>query len=769
MSEFELIAQSPSEPGRHLQVAHRTVVGDADIPVLWMSVNPTERAPAWPTVEDIPGLKLLTKSSKDDRFEVEQKGEVTQVSWNGRVFLKSCHQPFLFPVDLSVLPGLKARSGDTLPAGFQEAIRWDWQIDDVQNFYGLGERSMPLDRRGAAPVNWTTDDPSGHHRTTDPLYQAHPLLWGRTEGVWWAVFLVHSPYTRFDLGQNRHDRMRWLSLGASLEFQVHAGATPTDLHASLRQVIENPTAAPLWSFGFHQSRWGYRTGHEVEQLVDSFEQKKIPLDVVHLDIDHMENYRSFTFSEERFPDPKGMFAGFAERGVRTVTIIDPGLRFDPGNGYQALDEGLSGNHFLKSTTGAPVVGYCWPDEALFPDFSRESAREWWAKHAAYYLDNGVSGLWIDMNEPAIFDKPFWTGGSKQQPMPLSTPCGEDDRRFNQAALHNLYGSQMAEATSNSWKPRNERPWVLTRAGFTGVTRYAWSWMGDNTSWWEHLAMSLPQLASMGLVGSPFVGVDIGGFLGHCTPELYSAWIEASVIYPFMRAHSALGTRVQHPWSFGPEVEEVARTAIRFRYRLLPYLYASAMAQTEGSVPLFRPQFFDYPDDPRFPTLEDQVMVGPHLLAAPFLVRGQSERLVQLPQGVWYDLHSGRRYEGGSSITITRRPGLVPLFAKAGAVIPMLASDHQVTHTDQMGNQPWQLYVCPGLDSLESIFYWDDGDGWDFTMGRFLRAVVTLEGKTPIAKVSQGNADFPRPRVSVVTPGEAGWEIASETSWKTTFG
>lgn len=769
MSEFELIAQTPSEPGRNLQVAHRTVVGDADIPVLLVSVNPTQNAPAWPAVEDIPGMKLLSKPFEGERFEVERQEDSLQISWDGQRVLESCHQPFLFPVDLSVLHGLKARPGDTLPPGFEEAIRWDWQIDDAQNFYGLGERSMPLDRRGTAPVNWTTDEPSGHFRSTDPLYQAHPLLWGRTQGVWWAALFLHTPYTRFDLGQNRHDRMRWLSLGSSVEFQLHAASTPAELHASLRQSWEPPMAAPLWSFGFHQSRWGYRTGHEVEELVDSFRDKKIPLDVVHLDIDHMENYRSFTFSEERFPDPKGMFARFAEQGVRTVTIVDPGLRFDPGNNYQPLDEGLAGNHFLKSRTGAPVVGYCWPDESLFPDFSRQTARAWWARHAAFYLENGVSGLWIDMNEPAIFDKPFWTGGSKQHPLPLDTPCGEDDKRYNQAALHNLYGSQMAEATSQTWSQRAERPWVLTRSGFTGVARYAWSWMGDNTSWWEHLEMSLPQLSSMGLVGSPFVGVDIGGFLGHCTPELYSAWIETSVIYPFMRAHSALGTRIQHPWSFGPEVEEVARTAIRFRYRLLPYLYATAMAQTEGAVPILRPLFFDYPDDPRFLTLEDQVMVGPHLMAAPFLVRGREERLVQLPEGVWYDLHSGERHQGGGSITIQRRLGLVPLFAKAGAVIPMLKADHQVVNTDQMHGQAWCLYVCPGQDEMESTLYWDEGNGWEFTTGRFLRTVVTLSGESPTAKVSQGNPDFHRPRVSVVTPGETGWNVGTEGSWKDTFG
>lgn len=761
MSEFELIPTSPIEPGTAVAWQSAHLIGKAGIPVLSLRVNPQEGAPPWPTAEEIPGLTALEEYSEASPFQASQTGDVTRLTWMDQPVLESWHAPQLFPISLEGLPGLLVRPGDSLPPDFQHALRWDWKLGEEQRLYGLGQRSMPLERRGTAPVNWTTDEPTGHLRSTDPLYQAYPLLWGKTGKLWWAALLVHTPYSRFDLGQERFDRMRWLSLGRSVEIQVHACPTPTDLHASLRQVWQAPTAPPLWSLGFHQSRWGYRSGQEVAQLIDTFAEKEIPLDVIHLDIDHMEDYRSFTFSQDRFPDAKGLLKSFADRGVRTVTIIDPGLRFDPGSGYQACDTGLAGNHFLKSVSGAPVVGYCWPDEALFPDFSRQAAREWWQKEAAFYLDHGVAGLWIDMNEPAIFDKPFWTGGVKQQPMPLNTPGGEDDRRFNQAALHNLYGSHMSEATHGTWAKEGKRPWVLTRSGFLGVGRYAWSWMGDNTSWWEHLTLSLPQLASMGLVGSPFVGVDVGGFFGHCTPELYSAWIEASVIYPFMRAHSALGTRVAHPWSFGPEVEQVARTAIGLRYRLLPYLYASAVAQAEGDVPMLRPMFFDYPDDERFALLEDQVMVGPHLMAAPFLVRGQSERLVRLPEGIWYDLHTGRRHPGGGSLVIARRPGLVPLFARAGSIIPLLESP--VQNTDQMPNAAWRLQLCPGSDDVPSTLYWDEGDGWGFQQGGFARLLLTLQGSTPVKESRRGSLEG-LPSLACYLPSDGGWEHAGAFSW-----
>lgn len=764
MSEFDLIETAPVEPGAIVSVRSRTMVGAAGIPVLAVTVNAQEGKLPWPTAAEIPGLIPLEPFPEPGPFELTLMGDVSHLTWVYEPILESWQQPRLYSVDFEGLPGLMHRPGESLPVDFRHALRWDWKLSEGQRLYGLGQRSCALERRGTAPTNWTTDEPTGHLRATDPLYQAHPLLWGVSEKVWWAVFFQHSPYTRFDLGQERHDRMRWTSLGSSLEFQVHAAHSPAELHASLRQVWQPPTAPPLWSFGFHQSRWGYRSGSEVSELVDEFAAKEIPLDVLHLDIDHMEDYRSFTFSKERFPNAKEMLDGFAERGVRTVTIIDPGLRFDPGSGYEACDSGLAGNHFLKSVSGAPVIGYCWPDEALFPDFSRQGAREWWARHAAFYLENGVAGLWIDMNEPAIFDKPFWTGGVKQLPMPLDTPGGEEGRRFNQAALHNLYGSHMSQATHGTWAREGKRPWILTRSGFTGVAHYAWSWMGDNTSWWEHLALSVPQLASMGLVGSPFVGVDVGGFFGHCTAELYSAWIEASVIYPFMRAHSALGTRVAHPWSFGQEVEEVARTAIRFRYRLLPYLYASAMAQAGGDAPMLRPMFFDYPSDERFALTEDQVMVGPDLMATPFLARGQNERLVKLPEGLWYDLHNGQKHQGGGSIVISRRPGLVPLFARAGAVIPMLAEDHQATCTDKLGEQPWQLYVCPGNDEVVSTVYWDAGDGWAFQDGQFAKLLLKLEGDKVKLENREGSLET-LPSLRLNHPLDGGWRSGDELGWR----
>lgn len=719
----------------------RALCGKHEIEVLELCFNPQEQAKLWPSQATIPGLVSLKECIDPSAFRVVKLEDKLMISWKEQTILESVRLPRLIKVKLEELKGLKAREGDCLPPGFQSALCLSWKLEDTGLLYGLGQRSTPLEKRGTSASNWTTDEPSGHNRTTDPLYQAHPLLWGKIDKLWWAAFLPHSPYTRFDLGQDLYQEMNWLSLGSSLCLHVHAAESPQDLFRSLSQCWQPPSPPPLWALGFHQSRWGYKTGQEVLDLVGEFKRRELPLDVVHLDIDHMEGYRSFTFAKERFPQPKDLIDDIEQQGVKIVTIIDPGLRFDPCSGYEACDSGLKGDHFLKSSGGAPVVGYCWPDEALFPDFSRQATRSWWAEQAKFYLEQGVAGLWIDMNEPAIFDKPFWTGGHKQQPLPLNTPGGEDEARFCQASLHNLYGSQMAQATSETWAGSAKRPWVLTRSGFTGVGAYAWSWMGDNTSWWEHLKLSLPQLASMGLVGCPFVGVDIGGFFGHCTPELYSYWIEASVIYPFMRAHSALNTRQAHPWSFGEEIEGVAKTALSLRYRLLPYLYQSAMAAVKGEVPILRPMFFDFPDDPRFYQLEDQVMFGPHLMAAPFLNPGQSERLVVLPQGMWYELLSGKVYGPGSSIIVERTPGLTPLFARAGSAIALLSKN--ITQSRHAQGMEWSLLSFPGPQEVESQLYWDEGEGYEYQSGKYWEMKLKQKDGVPRVVSQKGSLSGPK--------------------------
>lgn len=748
MTEFELIANDTSVLLNSLDLHWTARQGPAGLPVLVCRFGESGRKDR-PEPGEIPGWRPLDRVADAHPWAVNE----ASFQWGGRelfVLERACREA----VRLEDLGGFLAREGDALPTGKDQAVELTFSLPTPTNLYGMGQRSGPLERTGLLCHNWTTDKPVAHNRVTDPLYQAHPLLWGATDNAWWAMLFCHSGYSQFDLSQSQSQTLKIRLLGETAVVQLHAADTPLKLLDSLRQTLLDPAPPPLWSLGFHQSRWGYRCAQEIDELIENFRSKDLPLDAVHLDIDHMDAYRSFTFNPTHFPNPKEKFQAWRERGVRVVTIIDPGLKFDTSGHYRPLWEGLEGDHFIRSNSGSPVVGYCWPDEALFPDFARHKTREWWAGQCAFYLDQGVSGLWIDMNEPAIFDQPFWSGRSKQQPMPLDTPWGEDEKKLDHLTLRNLYGSYMSQATRAAWNQRPERPWVLTRSGFTGVGAEAWSWMGDNTSWWEHLALSLPQLSSMSLVNSSFVGVDIGGFFGNADGALYSAWIEASPIYPFMRSHSALGTAEQHPWSYGPEVEEVARRAIKLRYRLLPYLYSAMMDHCRGGLPVLRPMFFDYPATGAFRYLEDQVMFGPHMVAAPFITRGCDQRLVILPQGRWYDFHSGRRIEAdGSGFVIRRDPGRVPLFVKAGAVIPTFATE--ISSTGEAQQAEWELCHFPGAGDVASRVYWDTGEGWAFRDGERLELTVVERDSELEWKFEHSSPAFSSIKVRLSRPGQKG--------------
>jgi alpha-glucosidase len=754
MSEFELVEQNQSSPESELSVQVSHLEGRYAQPVLqvWFGDESWDDRP---TPEEIPGWEPLPTSTS---APLTWSADSLAICWNDRPLLKSLAAPTLARTTAEQLNGFLCRPGEELPDGKDRCVVWNCLLDSDTQLFGLGQRSGPLERTGLSATNWTTDTPTGHNRTTDPLYQAHPMLWGVTGDRWWAILLCHTSYSRFDLGQATPGVLEISALGRSLCLQVYVGDSPDRLLRSLRQTLRDPQPPPLWSLGFHQSRWGYKHSDEITTLVETFRQKDLPLDAVHLDIDHMDEYRTFSFSESRFCDVEQQIATWNSEGVQVVTIADPGLKFDYGSGYEPIKSGLEQNHFIKSSSGAPIVGHCWPDEALFPDFCRASAREWWAELASFYLNKGVSGLWIDMNEPAIFDRPFWTGKSEPLPMPLDTPWGEAFKPLDHLTLRNLYGSQMSKATELAWNNSPNRPWVLTRSSFTGGSHHAWSWMGDNTSWWEHLQLSFPQLSSMSLVNSGFVGVDIGGFFGHCHGELYSAWIEASVVYPFMRAHSALGTTEQHPWSFGPEVEAVAKTALGLRYRLLPYIYSSSIGYCEGDVPPLRPLFFDYPTHREFRYLEDQVMFGPHLMACPFLRRGENHRLVHLPEGEWYDFHTGQKLDSLQTLVIERQPGRIPLFAKAGAVVPTLCESVSCTRDSHAGG--WELRHFPGHAEVESKLYWDSGDGWDFRDGDCLRVTLTnSQGKLSVTHRAVSDR-FAGKQVTLLVAGPQGFEKGS---------
>lgn len=599
------------------------------------------------------------------------------------------------------------------------------QIEPDEHFYGFGERTGLLDKRSERVTNWTVDAIS-YGSVTDNMYQAIPFFMALRPGIAYGVFFNTTYWSQFDLGAEQPGVWQMESRGPELDYYLIYGPRPAQILETYTALTGRMPLPPRWALGYHQCRWSYRSAGEIRELASEFRSRRIPCDVIHLDIDYMRGFRVFTWSPTRFSDPAGLVQELRDTGFRTVTIIDPGVKYETEAEYAVFDDGVANNYFVRNADGSLFHGYVWPDKSVFPDFLRPDVRAWWAEQHRALTDVGVAGIWNDMNEPAISDRPFGDDG-KMITFPLDAPQGPEAERTDHAETHNLYGLHMARAAKEAMdllRP-DERSFVLTRSGFAGIQRWSAVWMGDNQSQWDHLDASLPTLCNMGLSGVPFVGSDIGGFAGNATAEMFARWMQVGVLYPFMRGHSAAGTAQHEPWIFGDETERICREYIELRYRLLPYMYTLFWQATQTGAPVLRPLVYEFPDDVQTYTLYDQVLLGPSLMAAPVYRPGVTHRAVYLPQGTWFDWWTGERFKGASPILAHAPLNRMPLYVRAGAIIPM---QPVVQHTGEMTDKttsPLRLRVWSGEGSF--TFYEDDGTSLAYRdAGTFATIAISVQ-------------------------------------------
>lgn len=613
--------------------------------------------------------------------------------------------------------------------------------------FGLGQKTGALNRNGRDFTLWNTDvlnpDAAGqfakeypvddlrHDATStefDPYYVSIPFYQvvdetGRATGSF--VDDVHRARYEFD-----HEGQTWIHFagGAYVEY-LFAGPTLRQVVQRYADVTGKMQLPPLWSLGFHYCRWHPYDEGGVLNLAATFRSKGIPCDSLWLDIDHMRGYRVFTWDHQIFPDPQKLSAILKADGFRLVTIVDPGVKVEPG--WQTFDDGLAKGVFCRTEGGAVYQGQVWPGKTAFPDFASPKARLWWGDLNAAHVAQGVAGIWNDMNEPA-------TGDIDPGAMRF------DEGRHAHSALHNAYATLMAMATVNGLtraRP-NERTFVLSRAGSAGIQRYAANWHGDNMSRWEHLAMSLPMTLGIGLSGQPFAGSDVGGFGEDSSGELLARWTQAGALSPFFRNHNAAGNIDQYPWSFGPEVETVCREAIRLRYRLMPYIYSCFAEAAETGAPVMRPMAYEFPGEPRLRDREDQYMLGPHLLVAPVLVEGQRKREVVLPEGGWYDWWTGDRVPTGNRLVLAPLDR-IPLFVRAGAVIPMWPVPPASTHGYEPEELVLKVFAAVDQTTLTSKLVEDDGTTTAYLIGERVVtsfASVAMGGVTCVTAAVAGRCD-----------------------------
>jgi alpha-glucosidase len=516
-----------------------------------------------------------------------------------------------------------------------------------ERLFGLGDKAWPLDRRGGAFELWNTDNPN-YALAKDPLYKAIPLVFGVSAERAWALLVESTARLVFDC---RGDELRIYG-AEQAPVREWEGERLGDLLGEVSALVGRTPVPPRWALGYHQGRWSYDSADAVRRVVAGFHRRDIPLDAVHLDIDYMDGYRVFTWDERRFPDPAGLVDELHATGVRVVTIIDPGVKAEPG--YRVYDELVEKGFYCAAEVGKPWIGRVWPGMCAFPDFSDPAARSWWGEQHRAHVEAGVDGIWIDMNEPSAGHR-----GTLPEDLRQQAGLHRD--------VHNAYGHWMAQATYEGilgLRP-GAAPFVLTRAGCAGTQRFAATWTGDNRSTWTHLRLALRLMLGLGLSCYPFVGSDVGGFSGRCEPELYARWIQLGAFSPFFRTHyaGAATPHRQEPWSFGRKVERVAREAIRLRHELLDETLAAFERHAATGLPVMRALAVDFQDDERALAAEDEFLWGDSLLVAPVLRKGARRRRVYLPAGEWTDHWTGRGYQGPRGVLVDAPLERIPLFRR----------------------------------------------------------------------------------------------------------
>ncbi|UVO50856.1 DUF5110 domain-containing protein [Sphingomonas sp. SUN019] len=590
----------------------------------------------------------------------------------------------------------------------------------AEHYFGLGDKTGALDRRGGSFTGWNTDQ-FGFSSSTDPLYKTIPFFIGvGGAGGSYGVFLDNSFRSWFDFGRREENVLAFGAADGPVDYYLIAGPSTAEVVRRYTDLTGKAPLVPKWALGFQQSRYSYMTADEVKGIATRLRADRVPTDVIWLDIDYQDRNRPFTVNEKAFPDLKGLAQNLDATGVKLVAIVDLHVASAPRQGYAPYDSGVAGGHFLRNADGSTYVAPVWPGPSVFPDFTNATTRDWWGGLFKGFVDTGIAGFWNDMNEPAIFETP-----SKTMPLDVRHRIATDDfapRDATHAEVHNIYGMENTRATYEGLKKLrpNDRAFVMTRATYAGGQKYAVTWTGDNNASWDHLKLSVQQLLNLGLSGFSYSAADVGGFTGGPSADLLTKWIQIGAFTPVFRAHAAKDTPRAEPWVDGPVHLALRRKAIEERYRLMPYLYALAEANARTGDPIMRPVFYDYPGALAAPC--DQSMaftLGAKLLVAsnPKPESPQSYK-VCLPAGGWYDYWNGARVDA-ATIDVTPRLDTLPVYVRAGSILPRQAVTQSTSETPA---GPIELHVYPGADCAGEL-YADDGKTMAFVRGGFLRQQV----------------------------------------------
>lgn len=599
------------------------------------------------------------------------------------------------------------------------------KIQQNEVFYGLGDKPCELQLRGKRFENYGTDA-YAYGKETDPLYKNIPFYYGLHHGKAYGIFFDNTFRTLFDFGHERPDTLSFWARGGEMCYYFIYGDQLLEVAEEFTNLTGKPELPPLWALGYHQCRWSYFPDTKVMDIAHNFRKRGIPCDVIYLDIDYMEGFRCFTFSKEYFPEPARLTKELSDIGFKTVVIIDPGIKVDPE--YSIYQDGMRNDVFCRRQDGALMEGDVWPGKCVFPDFTNPRVREWWSNLFGVLNENGVAGVWNDMNEPAVFEIGTF---------PEDVRHDFDGENVSHRKAHNIYGHMMAKATWQGLKKFSmpKRPFVITRSAYAGIQKWSSVWTGDNTATWEHLWIASMQCQRLSISGVSFAGSDIGGFIGEPDGELFARWIQMAAFHPFMRTHSASNETGfdQEPWSFGGTYEAICKKFIQMRYRLLPYFYTTFWQCYRYGTPMLRPLVFVDQENPETYYRNEEFMCGDHLLIAPVSAPGERSKQVYLPKGGWYHNWDDHYYNGRQLVEVNAPLTQMPLFIREGAIIPAWP---QMQYVGEKKVKEMTLHTFYKEGNEESFIYLDDGDNMGYKNSHYRILRFELKGNKSSLRIRQ---------------------------------
>ena len=611
-------------------------------------------------------------------------------------------------------------------------------------YFGLGERAGDLNRFGKS-YRMTNIDAMGYNaRTTDPLYKHIPfyLTWKKQSKVPFGLFYDTVADCTFDMGReldNYHGWYRYFVADyGDLDYYFIAGETLPDIVRRYTWMTGRPAFTPKWGLGYSGSTMTYTDSPNAQERMSEFlvgcEKHDILCDSFHLSSGYTsidEKRYVFNWNLTKFPDPPGFVKQYRDAGLRLCANIKPCLLRDHPRFEEAVTQGL----LVRDQDGKPTMVQFWDELGAYLDFTNPSTVEWWkARVTESLLKVGVAATWNDNNEFEI-----WSA------QPQIHGFGEARRAVEAKTLQTLMMMRASWEAQREFAP-GTRPFLITRSGTVGMHRYVQTWSGDNYTSWETLRYNIKMGNGLALSGISNVGHDIGGFSGPApNAELLLRWVQSGIFMPRFSIHSWNDDQsVNEPWMY-PEITPYIRDLIRFRYRLIPYLYDLLWRSHRDYTPMIRPTFYDFPDDECCYLENDDMMLGGNLLVAAVVEPGKRARSVYLPSGCgWYDFWSGDYHQGGQEIVLPAPWDRPPLLSRESCAIPLnVAEQHFRKRADQRGF----CIFPPRCDGqFEASCFEDDGESEGYRQGRYWtwQLQITASQSDVLVKVERQGEGYPKP-------------------------